>query len=88
MLPELIINPLSAVSVTEADSLKASMNLEQMARDKGWLRLLWEPISTKLLEGRQFPDFDNWSPLFQDNLVEFKDFLNCIGMIRAFNICY
>ncbi|MDR2198079.1 MAG: transcription-repair coupling factor [Deltaproteobacteria bacterium] len=73
------VAPLSAAPAGGKGAREAAEALEELAREKGWMRLLWEPVKTRLLSGGDFSDFENWSPLVRDNLTDFKSFLKGSG---------
>jgi transcription-repair coupling factor (superfamily II helicase) len=80
-LSEVTITPVSQVPMTKETSLRAYGKLQELAKEKGWMDLLWEPIAQGFLEGSFFSDFENWSPLFEDNLTGFNDFLKGLDFI-------
>ncbi|MDR2406445.1 MAG: transcription-repair coupling factor [Deltaproteobacteria bacterium] len=74
-IPYLVIGPIAAVPITKESTLEASKRLEKMAYKNNWLRALWEPVYHNLTTGGDFRDFENWTPLIEDNLVDFSVFL-------------
>jgi transcription-repair coupling factor (superfamily II helicase) len=75
MISHLEIIPMTAAALTKDVTVKASQMVEELAREKGWVRVLWDHISLNLKTRGDFQDFANWSPLIEDNLVEFSEFL-------------
>ncbi|MDR2353185.1 MAG: transcription-repair coupling factor [Deltaproteobacteria bacterium] len=75
------ITPLSPITIREDKALSATESLRKLAQKYSWLNLLWEPISHNFLEGKPFADFENWTPLFENNLVPFKTIVKETGII-------
>ncbi|MDR2611619.1 MAG: transcription-repair coupling factor [Deltaproteobacteria bacterium] len=75
------ITPVSQAPVNEDAALRAYEGLRGLAGRNGWLDLLWEPVASGFLEGSLAADFENWSPLFADNLVGFSGFLAGTGAV-------
>ncbi|MDR1039847.1 MAG: transcription-repair coupling factor [Deltaproteobacteria bacterium] len=73
--------PLSQAPVNDGTLKRAYAALTRLADRHGWLDLLWEPVARGFLEGRLFADFENWSPLFADNLAGFSRFLAGAGAL-------
>jgi transcription-repair coupling factor (superfamily II helicase) len=71
--------PVSQAAADDAALKRAYGALTSLAKSSGWLDLLWEPVAKGFLDGRLFADFENWSPLFADNLVGFSEFLKGSG---------
>jgi transcription-repair coupling factor (superfamily II helicase) len=79
-LDEVTIAPVSQVTVSEASILKASEALRELSIENDWLNLLWEPIIDGFMSGRMYSDFENWSPLFEDNLIPFSKFVSNLNV--------
>ncbi|MDR1165995.1 MAG: transcription-repair coupling factor [Deltaproteobacteria bacterium] len=73
-ITELNVTPLSPVPLREDLLAQAASKLEKLAMENGWLDLLWEPIANNLLAGKNFADWENWSPLLEDYLASFQNF--------------
>jgi transcription-repair coupling factor len=78
-LERVVLVPVSQAAADGEARGRAYAELVRMAGSSGWLDLLWEPVGTKILNAMHFADFENWSPLFSDNLVGFSEYLGASG---------
>jgi transcription-repair coupling factor (superfamily II helicase) len=78
-LETLSITPASHGSLGPAGRERAAKAVTELAREKGWLSLLWKPLVRTFLEGLQ-GDLDSWSPLFAEPLAPITDHLAGSGV--------
>jgi transcription-repair coupling factor (superfamily II helicase) len=73
-LREQIILPINEIVYQASASEMAASRLSQLARNKGWLDLLWSPLVEKIGQEQYFPGVESFLPLFYDSLSSVQDY--------------
>jgi transcription-repair coupling factor (superfamily II helicase) len=84
-LREARISPVSQANLDKGAYARAAEKLGELSLREGWMKLLWEPVAEGFKEGMSFGDFENWSPLFEDNLVGFSEYLKEPGIVAFYH---
>ncbi|UQZ90032.1 transcription-repair coupling factor [Deltaproteobacteria bacterium Smac51] len=65
-LGAVILPPASEFTYDEESGGAAANRLEELAAEKGWHGLLWEPLADRFRRGETFSGLESWAPLFTD----------------------
>ena len=65
-LESMVVAPVSEFTYEAEAGGRAAGRLEQLALDRGWHGLLWEPMAEKLRNAESFSGLEFWAPLFAD----------------------
>ena len=73
-LREHIILPASEAIFQDGTEERVAAALRDLAGQKGWLELLWEPLVEKISLGQFFSGIESFLPLFYDRLASVQDY--------------
>jgi len=73
-IKEIIVLPAAEVILTADRAAQAAAALESLARQAGWLDLLWKPLVEKIAQAQFFEGLESFLPLFYERLSSVEDY--------------